>query len=376
MNGRIALPFVITLACLSACSTLNKVFEGDKLDYRTKSSSSAKTLEVPPDLSTLPKEDRYSIPERASTTLSSYNAQKPAAGADKAAATILPNVSDAHMEHAGGQRWLVVNKKPEELWSTVREFWQDSGFLIKTESQQTGIMETDWAENRAKIPLDIIRNTIGKIFDSLYSTGELDKFRTRIERTADGGSEIYISHRGMTEVYTSAQKDSTIWQPRPSDPELEAEFLRRLLVRLGVEPERAKTVVAGPAGAAPVAAHAKVVSASGALTYLEVDDAFDRAWRRVGLALDRVGFTVEDRDRSQGLYFVRYVDPKAEVNQRPGFFSRLFNSEDKLKQAAQYRILVKQQGNASRITVQHLDGSPETGGVANDILKLLNEQLK
>ena len=373
MNGRtalpLALPFVITLACLSACSTFNNVFQGDKLDYRSKSSSPTTTLEVPPDLSTLPKGDRYSIPERAGTTLSSYNAQKPATGTDQSAAALLPNVSDARLEHAGGQRWLVVNKKPEEIWSTVREFWQDSGFLIKTESQETGIIETDWAENRAKIPLDIIRSTIGKVFDSLYSTGELDKFRTRIERTADGGSEIYISHRGMTEVYTNAQKDSTIWQPRPSDPELEAEFLRRLLVRFGVDPERAKTVVASPSSAAPVAVHAKLVSATGAPSYLEVDDAFDRAWRRVGLALDRVGFTVEDRDRNQGIYFVRYVDPKAEINQRPGLFSRIFKSEDKLSKPRNTVFWSNSKGThrASRCSASTAPRKPEASPKTSSI---------
>lgn len=275
MNVRLAAPrtlslklaLIVALAALGACGTINNVFQGDKVDYKSLSSVKGKSLEVPPDLSTLPKDDRYAIPERASTTMSSYNAQKPAVGTAPSPTDLLPSIKDAHIERAGGQRWLVVNKRPEDLWPTVREFWQDSGFLIKTESQQTGIMETDWAENRAKIPQDIIRSTIGKVFDGLYSTGELDKFRTRIERTPEGGSEIYISHRGMVEVYTNNQKDSTVWQPRPPDPELEAEFLRRLLVRFGAEPERAKTIVAG-GGASPAASqaplHAKLVSAAGA----------------------------------------------------------------------------------------------------------------
>jgi outer membrane protein assembly factor BamC len=376
MNGRIALSLIFMLGSLTACSTISNMLQGDKLDYRTASTVKAKTLDIPPDLSTLPQNDRYAIPDRAGTaTASTYNLQKPAVGV--ASTGLLPTVADAHIERAGGQRWLVVNRKPEEIWTTIHEFWQDSGFLIKTESQETGIMETDWAENRAKIPLDIIRDTIGKIFDGLYSTGELDKFRTRIERTPDGGSEIYISHRGMVENFSDAQKTTTIWQPRPADPELEAEFLRRLLVRFGTEPERAKAIVA--AGATAPAQANLVNAAEGG--YVELNDSFDRAWRRVGLALDRVGFTVEDRDRNQGIYFVRYVDPNAEVNQKKdGFFSRLFTSEDKLKEAIQYRVVVKTQGtaqaNTTRISVQSKDGVAETGPVGKNILTLLNEQLK
>ena len=368
------------LCMLSACSTINDALQGDKLDYKTAATNKGKSLEVPPDLSTLPRDDRFDIPDRSnSATLSGYNQQKGNAPKTPASAEVLPTVKDAHIERAGGQRWLVVNRKPEELWSIVKEFWQENGFLIRTESENTGIMETDWAENRAKIPQDFIRNTIGKVLDGLYSTGERDKFRTRIERSPDGGSEIYISHRGAVEVLTGVQKDNTVWQPRPSDPELEAEFMRRLLVRLGADKDAAKAIVATantPSGPSQ-AARSRLIATAGSPSYIEVEEPFDRAWRRVGLALDRVGFTVEDRDRNQGIYFVRYVDPNADAKDKPGLFSRIFTSPDeRLKQAAQYRISVRSQGSGSRLSVQNKDGGPDTGDVGNRILALLNDQLK
>ena len=86
-------------------------------------------------------------------------------------------------------------------------------------------METEWAENRAKLPQDLIRKTIGKLLDGMYSTGERDKFRTRLERNAQGGVEIYITHRGLQEIYPTKERDSTTWTVRPSDPDLEAELL-------------------------------------------------------------------------------------------------------------------------------------------------------
>lgn len=361
---------------MAGCSSMGNLLEGDRLDYKSEAKSPVSSLEIPPGLSTLPREERFNIPQRAATaTLSGYNLQRTST-VPTAASPMLPTVPDARLERAGAQRWLVVNKTPEEIWPIVKDFWQDMGFLIKIESQETGVLETDWAENRAKIPQDFLRNAIGRVFDGLYSTGERDKFRTRLER-GTAGTEIYLSHRGMIEQI-NARADSTVWQPRLSDPELEAEFLRRLLVRFGVEEQRARAVVVNT----PEAIKARLVRSGTAAGYVEVDEGFDRAWRRVGLALDRVGFTVEDRDRTQGLYFVRYVDPADdEKSKNPGFFSRLFtfgkDSGDAAKQAAQYRVAVKGQGpNSTQVTVQDRSGAPEGSDIGRRILALLQEQLK
>ena len=371
---RLALLAPLLLA-LAACSSMNSLLEGERLDYKSEAKPSINALEVPPGLSTLPRDDRFNIPQRTgSATLSGYNLQQQRPGNAAAQSPMLPSVPNARLERAGNQRWLVVNKRPEEIWPVIKDFWQDMGFLINIESPETGVMETDWAENRAKIPDGIVRRTLGSVFDQLFSTGERDKFRVRLERT-QAGTEIYLSHRGMVEE-VNARQDSTIWQVRPSDPELEAEFLRRLLLRFGVEEERAKAVV----NSTPEAPKARLVRTGNGPGVVQVDEGFDRAWRRVGLALDRVGFTVEDRDRTQGLYFVRYVDPEEDnKNKQPGFFARIFSfgSSDKAAQAAQYRIAVKgQSDNASQVSVLNRDGSPETSEVGSRILNLMQEQLR
>jgi outer membrane protein assembly factor BamC len=371
----------LSLITVAACTWTGNILEGDKLDYKSQEKTvKLKSLDVPPDLAAAPRDDRYDIPgDKGPATLSKYTQEKSAAPAAPVVPAVLPQVEGAHMERAGGQRWLVVNLKPDQVWPIAKDFWQEQGFLIKTESKDTGIMETDWAENRAKIPQDFIRNTIGKVIDGLYSTGERDKFRTRIERSADGGSEIYISHRGAKEVIVGVQGGDTIWEPRASDPELEAEFLRRLLVRLGSDKERAKTIVAsGYVTPNSEPERSKLIAGGqGTQSYVELADNFDRAWRRVGLALDRVGFTVEDRDRNQGVYFVRYVDPNADAKDKPGLFSRIFtSSEDRTKQAAQYRIAVRSQANITRVTVLDRNGTAVTTDVGGRILALVNDQLK
>jgi outer membrane protein assembly factor BamC len=368
--------YALALAGLAGCSSVGSMLEPDRLEY--KSAGKAPSLEIPPDLTQLQRDNRYAIPEanRGTATASGYNLQQNARPSSTAA--VAPKAGeDMRIERDGSQRWLVVKQSPEELWPQIKDFWQDSGFLITLESPQAGVMETDWAENRAKIPQDFIRNTLGKALDSLYSTGERDKFRTRLERTGNGSTEIYISHRGMQEELVGQQKDSTMWTPRPSDPGLEAEFLSRLMARLGTDSAQAKAAVTN---ASSQIARAKLVKGANG-RYVEVDEGFDRAWRRVGLALDRVGFTVEDRDRTQGLYFVRYVDPEQDKNKssEKGFFSKLFSfgsSDDKAKSAQRYRVSVKSVGTASQVSVLDNQGRTESSQIADKILSLLNEQLK
>ena len=206
---------------------------------------------------------------------------------------------------AGNERWLVVKGTPEQAWNTTRQFWTETGFVLAIEQPTAGIMETDWAENRADIPQDWLRRTIGKFIDVFYTTYKRDKFRTRIERgTEPGTMEIYVSHRGMEQVPTTKIDNSSpaafAWAVMPPDPQLEAEMLTRLMVRFGT-PQPAGGGRGRRGAAAPQQERARVEQgAPTASPQLVVDDSFDRAWRRVGLALDRVGFTVVDRDRSTG----------------------------------------------------------------------------
>ncbi|NMM13119.1 MAG: outer membrane protein assembly factor BamC [Rhodoferax sp.] len=344
---------------LAACSAL----ESDKIDY--KSAGKGPSLEVPPDLTQLSRDTRYAVPG-SPVTASSFQLGQ----ASPSAPTAVTSIGDVRIERAGNQRWLVINRPADKLWEPVRDFWQENGFLLSMDQANLGIMETDWAENRAKIPQDFIRNTLGKVLDSLYSSGERDKFRTRLERNATGGTEIYISHRGMIEVFDSAQKDKTIWQPRAADPELEAEFLRRLMVKLGVTQEQSKALIA--AGATKNSSRAATVNGQ---PVVQLDEGFDRAWRRVGLSLDRTGFTVEDRDRSKGIYFVRYVAPVADKSE-PGFLSKLFGGSKADAAPLKYRIAVVSQGESTTVSVLNASGTPDTSDNAQRIVKIIADDLK
>ncbi len=354
---------------LAGCSSLENLMSGDKVDYRSGAQKTV-ALEVPPDLSQLAREGRYQ-PQTGVVSASTLR-QPNAAPAAVAMPVVAPNaVADMRIERQGNVRWLVTSQKPEALYPLIRNFWQERGFTLAVDNPEIGMMETDWAENRAKIQQDVLRRTLGRVIDGLYSTPERDRYRTRIERTA-AGSEVYISHRGMMEIYTTELKDSTVWQPRPSDPELEVEFLSRLMVKLGAKEDTARTTVAG-VPAAPAKARAATMPTTAAV---EIDEGFDRAWRLVGLALDRSGFTVEDRDRSAGIYFVRYVDPKQAGKDEPNFFSKLFGGEKDAARPQRVRVVVKANGAKTSVTVQGADGSPDNSAQARTIVGKLIDELK
>ncbi|MBI1394809.1 MAG: outer membrane protein assembly factor BamC [Betaproteobacteria bacterium] len=376
LRSRVSRLLAVSACCfLTALGGCSGLFEGKKIDY--KSANKLPPLEVPPDLAAPGGDSRYKVPDavpKDETTYSEYSQRHNAPAAEPARDDVLPASDKVRMERAGLQRWLVVKAPPDQVWFLVKDFWQENGFIIKKEDPEAGYMETDWSENRARIPVGGLTGFLNKALDSVSSLPERDMFRTRLERgTEPGTTEVYISHRGMAEVYVKERDNNTKWQVRPSDPELEAKMLTRLAQRLGVPAPEAKTLVK-EADTAPVRA-SLVKSDKGSV--VEMKDSFDRAWRRVGLALDRIGFMVEDRNRADGVYFVQYQDPEAEPPKRTGLARLAFWRSDEKKGPEHYRIKVSgEDGSGSRVSVLDHTGKPDDGDTSRRILAMLVEQLR
>ena len=385
-----ATPVALAVLLLSGCSSLDSVFSSDKVDYRGQAKQTG-GLDVPPDLTQLAKDNRSQVQGGviSASALQQGGAAAKAATVPTAGNTVaLSAAGDVRIERNGSERWVRTSMPPDQLWPLVRAFWQERGFEVVRESAETGVMETNWNENRAKLPQDIIRSTIGKVFDGLYSTGERDMYRSRIERMPAGGSEIFISHKGMQEVYVTSQRDQTSWQNRPNDPMLEAEMLSRLMLKLGAKDEDAKAALlaanAPKTATSPVAAVGVTSTEPGALRArsladvpdsLTVAEGFERAWRRVGQSLDRHGFTIEDRDRTQGLFFLRYADPNQAGKEEPNFFQRLF-SKEAAPSPVRYRVKVTSVGERSTVIVLDDKGQQQTGEIGKRILNLLMDDLR
>jgi outer membrane protein assembly factor BamC len=374
------------LAWMSGCETINNVkneFLPDekKTDYRE--TSEAPTLEVPPDLTSSSIDDGLVVPDIApatgSASLSDYRRERVNTQTIRTAA-VLPKQDNIRVMRDKNTRWLVIQGTPQQVWPRMREFWLQSGLLIKREDPRIGILETDWAENRADIPQDFITRNISKLFDSIYSAATRDKYRVRLEQGSEPGTtELFLTHRGAEEVLDESTGSSTIWKPRPSDPELEVEMLRRMMVFFGVEEDKARNQFASRQNRIERAVLTQGVDGDASLT---VKDDFARAWRRTGLALDRVGFTVEDRDRSRGLYYVRYIDPVKDSNAKKekGLLDKLtfniFSGDDEVQDKSTYLIRLQEQDVQTQVVVLNDKGQPEKSSTALRILTLLHEQLK
>ena len=382
---------VLTGACSGTLDdTLDEYLPKKEAQY--KSSTSLPPLEVPPDLSSAAISDSLPVPGPAGAGTATYSeyasaGQTPTAPVEN---LLLPESDSARIERSGDKRWLVVNATPAQVWPKLREFWLEQGFLINMEDPSIGIIETDWSEQRQNFQSGgFLGNLMRNISSGLYGAATRDKFRTRLERGSEPATtEIYISHRGAEEVSTTGKtkpdnwdnSDSKVWQPRPADPELEAEMLNRMLVSFGVEEQRARTMVAESQERRE---RATMVRQQDGAKALALQESFSRAWRRTGLALDRVGFTVEDRDRSRGLFFVRYVDPETDVGgeEQKGFLSKLkfWGSDEKTVRDDAYLISLiggKDGDETTQVIILNKRGEPENSDTADRILGLLHEQLK
>jgi len=387
---------VITLA---GCDSLP--FVNNAPDY--KGAGRAKPLEVPPDLTSVTSSDAYTVPG-GSTSFNTYNQGQE--GGEVGVEKILPNADGVSLQRAGNSRWLVVNAPPEKVWPVIREFWLDQGFAVRVEQPDIGVMETEWIESDAlKIQeKGKLLDKFDKYLDKLSGYADRRKFRTRLDNGAVvGTTEIYMTHRTVSsapddgknkiqtqlgEIETGYRADASKKEATATDDELDVELLRRLMVKLGVDVNKAKQIAAVPV----VAKHAELLKESDGGAALSIDDGFDRGWRRVGLALDRVGFVIEDKDRSNGLFFVRYadIDTVTGEKKKKGLLETLkFWGNDKTTdqvadtpdkstdgKSKQYSIKIADSTEGSKVTVENKDASRNRSATANKILALLYEELK
>jgi len=366
------LALVFLLQGISACTFLNNMFPDRSRDYKT--AESTRPLEVPPDLTTTPTTDALVVPT-GSTTLSGYESARKTLSGKGGASAVLPEQDALSFEREKDRAWLVVQGDPEQVWPEAREFWLENGFFIMNEDPVTGVLETDWVENRASIPKDPIRGLISRVIPNAYSAAYRDRYRMRLEKgEKPGTTEVFITHQGVEEVVTDESDEGVMkWGPRPRDPGLESIMLKRMMLFLGVQPERAEQMVAEQKKPAP--ARAELIQQESGQAVLVLHEDYSRAWRNLGIVLDRIDFAVEDRDRLQGIYYVRYNDPTQGHNDE-GLLSKLAFWSDDEQVVERYQIKLSDDGADSRVVVLNEQGEPETSVTGVRILTLLYEELK
>ncbi|MET0047923.1 MAG: outer membrane protein assembly factor BamC [Sedimenticola sp.] len=372
----------LVMAGLAGCDSLpqvDDVLPDKKVEYK-KSRQAENDLEVPPDLTRSSISDELVIPDAqrsSSSTLSGFMEKERVQGRTARQVNVLPEIENIEVMRDGDQRWLVINGSAEDVWFKTVSFWQDNGILLAEQDPTVGIMLTDWLENTADIKNDFITDAIRRIFEGAYSASTRDQFRIRIEPVnGSGKTELYLTHRGMEETIlsTDGKVERAVWNPRPTDHGLEAEMLRRLMVYMGVSDQDASRSLARRGD---IKQRSQLRRSSNEVALL-IDEGFSRAWRLTGVALDRVGFAVEDRDRTKGVYYVRYNDPLKDVEE-PGLLEKLAfwrDSDKDIDKEGQYQVSLNADGPRTQVVVLGKEGVRDNSETALRILTLLNEQIK
>lgn len=390
-SARRALPLTPALIAASALGVLlngcggigariDRYLPDQRLEYKQQREA-LENLELPPDLMAASFDDALDIPPASGvTTFSEYIGTRERRQRISGGGQVLPTVAGVELERSGDTRWLRIDQPPQQVWPQVVAFWRQQGILLVEQEPAIGVMRTDWIENRAEIRRDFVTRMFRKVADGLYSTATRDQFRVRIDAgSRPGTTELHLSHRAMEERMvrnTLGEDFRTVWEPAPNDPGKEAAMLRRLMLSLGISDQEAQRMLAQPGGRAPAARATRVVQSGGGSLLLSAP--FPEAWRRIGLALDRSGFAVEDRNRSEGVFFVRYGDPNTTQTERRGMISRLafWNRGDRTPSVEQYQVRLSEEQDQTRVTIRDASGAPDNSATAERILSLLNEELR
>ncbi len=356
------------LLALTGCSQLNQLMGNEEsVDY--KSTVAGDPLSIPPDLTQANQDAHFKAPE-GTATFSQYAQNAQQQQNTPASERILPATDKVKVMRDGELRWLVVNEPAEEVYPKVIEFWGEQGFTVQSQDPKAGLIQTDWAENRAKVPEGWLRSALGGLLEQTFDSGERERFRTRIERV-NGVTEVYISHQHMVETPTTSG-DTFKWAFAKEDPGLNAAMLARLMVYLGTDVQRAQTMVEQ---AEKSSGEQQVAQAADGQAALTLNESFDRAWRRVGVALDSAGFSVDDRDRSTGDYFVRYLDTDTGQKIEQGnFLTRMFGGKNTAA-ATPFRVHVAQQGTGSLISILDQNGQPNNSETAKRMISVLSSHM-
>ncbi len=379
---------------LGACSTPSWFHFGSQdqndgtYDYH-HAKPDLEPLEVPPDLSPVAADARYSVPSavRSAATRGQTVAASGAATTAGAGSAVMPPPArmKAHIVQDGRDQWLEVDAPPAAVYAAIKDLWTSLGYKIAVDQPAVGMIETDWSESRPMLHEDILRDSLHKVFGAYDSNGTRQKYRALVQSVGKH-TEVTVSEHALEEVFTSAFKDQTAWQYKHPDPQLAAAMLQRIALKFTVaRPPVAVAATPAAAAAAPAVAQAvptvhaesdvHTVIVDG-VTTLQVQESIDDVWQRVAAAIDRVDFTVTGRDPAHWIYRIRYLDPSYEAAQRAkrSWWNRVFNSDAQIA-AQRFRIALHSDGTITTIVVQDPDGKPDGSLAAQHVLGRLRDAM-
>ena len=351
----------------SGCSTVDNLTDTTNgINY--KNNNSIKTLEFPPDLTTPKFDVAFTLPASGIVRASKINSKSVDrySGRDL---EVLTSSKNMRIGSSGTVRWLDVDAPANSLWPKLRDFWRSLGVNITKDEPRIGIMLTEWAENRAGLPKDWLRQALGKVLQGTFDAGTRDQYRIRVEKIETNKTRIYLTHKGSEKIVTET---GVGWELRPPKHELEAEMLNRLHAFLQGDKYTA-TKNTNESDATQTSSLATLVTED-KRPILQVHESYKKAWARTGVMLERMGLSVESRKQSKGIYGVVYNGDEA-IESKGGFFSNLFKGKQTfLTKGTAYQIHIRDAGRLTEVKAMDEEGKPLTADQAKKILARIKQE--
>tara|TARA_R110002050_G_scaffold1244_5_gene8756 strand:+ start:43843 stop:44871 length:1029 start_codon:yes stop_codon:yes gene_type:complete len=330
----LAVLLATTVSGCGAFSSLDEVIPDNSKKYRK--ADTMPPLDVPPDLSTTRINDDIAGKQNNTATYSEFEeaANNPLASKYNIAPDTKPSLSGE-----GSKRHLIVPGEREAIWAQILDFWAQNNIDITRKDIRIGLMDTE-------------------------QTADDYAYRVRMERgDTSKTASIYVSAASGD---NNSQKDEAM--------------LRQLADFLGVlyQEERAKIEAVKQSQPETATVKTQLIDEAGAQKALLVGQDFSDVWNRVGRVLDSKGFAVEDRDRSRGTYFVRYLDPLIEAQEKEsGILSSLAFWKDDVEKSPEEFYYIKLISDADKTKIVILDAEEKrtSSETAKRLLTLMQEQL-
>ena len=238
--------------------------------------------------------------------ISEFNVPRPAP------LTALPSQGDTvRIQRLGNENWALVAVAPGQLWPQVRAFLTSSNIGVVSSNAYAGLIDTGYV--------------------TLTDRNLPARFRFRV----DTGVQ-----RNTSELHVLQQDHTAVDEPWPEvsdNPELEQAMLRNVaqFIVNSVEAASVSMIVDQSMGSVDRINIENIENS----TRIRLGLPFNRAWASLNKALPESGFVIDDKNRSEGIFYVTFVDQQAEEDS--GWFKWLKRGEKEKQPFLGKQYLVK-----------------------------------
>jgi outer membrane protein assembly factor BamC len=283
-------------------------------------------IQLPSDLALISKENHYPVDE-ISETLENQDVPKPR--------QIFSTSGDSSVQlrRLGELLWVYVETLPSTSWPISKSYWDTSSYQVINADPATGEIAINFDES-TKLKMKIEHG---------IKEASTEIFLVQVDKTSN---EILSNPELIQTELSNLVNYFADSVGQFSGTSLAAQNLNEM--------KKAKIFV------------------DNGQTVIELDLNFDRAWSSVTKAIDSANIIANDKDRSNGIFYVSY-----ESEEEEGFFSFLNFGRSKSRNTtvfgdAQFEVKISEKNNKTYVRAYSKDGKIEE---AEELISKINESL-